>query len=51
MQKVEVVNVRLPKEVINWLDQLVAKNIFKSRSEAIRQFAREYVLEQREAGK
>jgi metal-responsive CopG/Arc/MetJ family transcriptional regulator len=47
-QDVIVVNVRLPEEVVKLLDSLVEKNIFNSRSEAIRQFAREYVLENRE---
>ena len=47
MSKVEVVNVRLPEEVIRMLDSLVEKHIFNSRSEAIREFAREYVMQQR----
>lgn len=41
----ETVNVRLPDEIIRILDDLVAKGIFSSRSEAIREFARQYVIE------
>ena len=36
-----VINVRLPKEIVEWLDSLVARGIYKSRSEAIREFSRE----------
>lgn len=42
----EVINVRLPEELILGLDKLVEKRLFKSRSEAIREFARQYVQEQ-----
>lgn len=41
----EIVNVRLPEELILELDKLVEKKLFKSRSEAIREFARQYVQE------
>jgi Arc/MetJ-type ribon-helix-helix transcriptional regulator len=43
------VNVRLPDEIISMLDRLVARGIFSSRSEAIREFARAYVLEETKA--
>ena len=36
----------MPDELILELDNLVKKKTFKSRSEAIREFAREYVQEQ-----
>ena len=49
MSKVKVVNVRLPDEIIKWLDSLVKKNIYNSRSEAIREFSREYILRHRGA--
>ena len=42
----EIVNVRVPKELITEIDLLVKKRVFKSRSEAIREFAREYVQSQ-----
>jgi len=44
---IDIINVRLPKGLISILDSLVEKNLFSSRSEAIREFSREYVLEQR----
>ncbi len=44
-KNIEVVNVRLPDDTIVILDTLVKKNVFSSRSEAIREFARQYVLE------
>ncbi|MBN1502341.1 ribbon-helix-helix protein, CopG family [Candidatus Woesearchaeota archaeon] len=47
-QKVSVVNVRLPEDIVDWLDSLVKKNIYNSRSEAIREFTRDYVLKNRE---
>jgi Arc/MetJ-type ribon-helix-helix transcriptional regulator len=42
-QKIQIMNVRLPEEIIKWLDSLVSKNIYGSRSEAIRDFLREYL--------
>ena len=42
---IEIFNVRLPKEITDWLDSLVKRGIFKSRSEAIREFSREFVME------
>jgi metal-responsive CopG/Arc/MetJ family transcriptional regulator len=42
----EILNVRVPNDLIIELDSLVKKRVFKSRSEAIREFAREYVQEQ-----
>jgi Arc/MetJ-type ribon-helix-helix transcriptional regulator len=48
-QKIDLVNVRLPSEIIHWLDKLVSKGIYNSRSEAIRHFIRAYVLEKRNA--
>jgi Arc/MetJ-type ribon-helix-helix transcriptional regulator len=44
---VEGLTARLPDYIVKWLDSLVDKGIYKSRSEAIRDFLREYVLEQR----
>jgi Arc/MetJ-type ribon-helix-helix transcriptional regulator len=41
--EIEILNVRLPKEITDWLDSLVAKGLYKSRSEAIREFSREYI--------
>jgi metal-responsive CopG/Arc/MetJ family transcriptional regulator len=49
MKKVAVINVRLPDEIISWLDKLVDKKIFNSRSEAVREFSRDYLLKHRGA--
>ncbi len=46
-KKVAVINVRLPDEIISWLDVLVEKKIYNSRSEAVREFSRDYVLKNR----
>ncbi len=43
--KVTVVNVRLPTKIVKWLDSLVEKDIYNSRSEAIRDFSRGFVRE------
>jgi len=43
-KKVEVVNVRLPEKVIELLDSLVEQKLFNSRSEAVRELLRRYVL-------
>lgn len=40
---IEVLNVRLPAEIVKWLDSLIEKGVYNSRSEAIREFCREYV--------
>jgi len=45
MSKSEIVNLRLPKEHIKWLDTLVEKGIYKTRSEALREFSRKYLVE------
>jgi len=42
----EVLNIRLPDEIILAIDSLVSKKMFKSRSEAVREFARGYVQSQ-----
>jgi hypothetical protein len=49
MQGIDVINVRLPSETVKWLDKLVQKRIYKSRSEAIRHFLRNYVLGRKDA--
>ena len=38
-----VVNVRLSRDQVKLLDSLVEKQVFSSRSEAIRMFCREYI--------
>lgn len=41
--QIEILNVRLPKPITEWLDSLVERGIYKSRSEAIREFSREFI--------
>jgi len=41
----EMLNIRLPDDVIRWLDSLVEQGIYSSRSEAIRDFLRDFVLQ------
>lgn len=43
-QGVAIVSVRLPRPVVDWLDKLAERGIYKSRSEAVREFVRSYVL-------
>ena len=42
---IQILNVRLPKEITGWLDSLVKRGIYKSRSEALREFSREFIME------
>ena len=42
---IEILNIRISSEIVKWLDSLVDKGVYKSRSEAIREFCREYVNE------
>ena len=44
-QKIHVLNVRLPDDIIRWLDTLVESGVYNSRSEAIRDFIRDYTIE------
>lgn len=46
-ENVQILNVRLPDEIVKWLDSLVKLNIYGSRSEAVRDFIREYVRSNR----
>lgn len=48
---IEVLNVRMPSEIVEWLDYLVEKGIYKSRSEAIREFCREFLAEAKSESK
>ena len=42
---IEILNVRIPSGVVKWLDSLVEKGMYKSRSEAVREFCREYITD------
>lgn len=43
MTKVNILNVRIPDDIISWLDDLVKKGLYDSRSEAIREILREEI--------
>jgi Arc/MetJ-type ribon-helix-helix transcriptional regulator len=43
MATTETLTVRLPDELVRILDSLIDKGLFSNRSEAIREFLREYV--------
>jgi hypothetical protein len=47
-EQTEILNVRLPAKIISVLDVLVEKGLYTNRSEAVREFLRQYVLERRE---
>lgn len=47
-QDIQILNVRLPDDILSWLDSLVKKNIYSNRSEAVREFIRDYVKSNRE---
>jgi metal-responsive CopG/Arc/MetJ family transcriptional regulator len=48
MKDVVVVNVRISREHARALDSLIKKRLYTSRSEAIREFCREYISDARE---
>ena len=48
--KLSIVNVRLPKEIVQWLDSLVERGIYNSRAEAVREFTRDYLNAQDSPG-
>jgi len=50
MSRIIVVNVRLPDKIIGWIDSLVDKGIYNSRSEAIREFSRLHLIKGRKDG-
>ncbi len=45
-KEVETVTVRIPKPIVLWLDELVRSGLYHSRSEAIRDFARDHLRKQ-----
>ena len=47
-EQIHILNVRLPPEIIEWLEGLVKKGIYGSKSEAIRDFMREYIMDNRQ---
>ncbi len=45
-EKIEIINIRLPDKIISMLDSLVDEGLFNSRSEAVREFSRQYIEEE-----
>ena len=41
--KIGTVNVRVPKEIVEWMDTLIDDGGYKSRGEVIRDFLRDHV--------
>jgi len=39
----KTLNIRLSKQIIEWIDSLVDKGLYNNRSEAIRDFARQFI--------
>ena len=39
----KTLNVRLSRPIIDWIDSLVEKGLYNNRSEAIRDFARQFI--------
>jgi metal-responsive CopG/Arc/MetJ family transcriptional regulator len=48
MSKTEIINVRVSKELLQKLEPVLQQKSFSSKSEAVRQFLREYVQEQKQ---
>ena len=42
-QKIDVLNVRLPEDIVEWLDSLIESGVYSSRSELIRDILRDLV--------
>ena len=42
---IKLLNIRLPSEIVTWIDSLVKRGIYKSRAEAVRDFSRQYIEE------
>jgi Arc/MetJ-type ribon-helix-helix transcriptional regulator len=41
--QIQILNVRLSKEIVLWLDSMIKEGIYKSRSEAVRDYIRKYI--------
>ncbi len=50
-QKVVVVNVRIPDYIVEWIDSLVKSGLYSSRSEAVRDFSRDFAIRNRGGGR
>jgi metal-responsive CopG/Arc/MetJ family transcriptional regulator len=46
-QEMQILNVRFTPDIIAWLDSLIGQEIYSSRSEAVRDFIRDYLRNNR----
>ena len=46
-EDMQILNVRVTPEIIDWIDSLVKAEVYQSRSEAVRDFIRDYLRENR----
>lgn len=42
-QDVNILNIRLPDDILDWIDTMINSGIYSSRSELIRDMIREFV--------
>lgn len=43
-EDVEILNIRLPSNIISWIDSQIKNKTYKTRSEALRELLRELIL-------
>ena len=41
--KIDVLNIRMSRQMVSWLDSMVEGGLYKSRNEAVREFIRDFV--------
>jgi putative addiction module CopG family antidote len=42
-QDVDILNIRLPEDILSWIDSLIESGIYSTRSEVIRDIIRDFV--------
>lgn len=42
-QDIDILNIRLPDDIINWIDSMIEEGIFSTRSEVIREIVRDFI--------
>ncbi|MEM2121670.1 MAG: ribbon-helix-helix domain-containing protein [Candidatus Woesearchaeota archaeon] len=42
-EDIEILNIRLPSNIISWIDSQIKNRIYKTRSEALRELLREFI--------
>ncbi|MGB9748516.1 MAG: ribbon-helix-helix domain-containing protein [Candidatus Woesearchaeota archaeon] len=40
----EILNIRLPSNIISWIDSQIKNNAYRTRSEAVRELLREFIF-------